>query len=55
MQTDHEIPARREDWMLINEKKKRTCHEVDFAVPTDQRVEIKGSETINKYLDLARE
>ena len=36
-------------------KKKRTCWIVDFAVLTDHRVKVKGSEKRNKYLDLARE
>ena len=37
------------------EKKKRTCKIVDFAVPADPRVKLKGSEKKDKYLDLARE
>ena len=32
IQTDHLIPARRPDLIIIN-KKKRTCKIVDFAVP----------------------
>ena len=28
---------------------------MDFAVPTDHRVKLKGSEKKDKYLDLARE
>ena len=54
IQTDHLIPARRPDLVLIN-KKKRTCQLVDFAVPADHRVKLKESEKIDKYLDLARE
>ena len=40
IQTDHLITARRPDLVLIN-KKKRTCHFVDFAVPADHRVRLK--------------
>ena len=36
-------------------KKKRTCQIVDFAIPADQRVKLKGSERKDKYLELARE
>ena len=43
-QADYLIPVRKPD--LIN-KKKRTCHLVDFAVPVDQRVTIKESEKID--------
>ena len=39
---------------LIN-KKKRTCHQVDFAVPIDYRLKVKVSEKLDKYLNLARE
>ena len=54
IQTDHLITARRPDLVLIN-KKKRTCHIVDFAVPADHRVKLKEIEKKDKYLDLARE
>ena len=41
---------------LKKEKEKtRTCRQVDFDVPVDQRLKIKESDKINKYLDLARE
>ena len=33
LQTDNLIPARRPDLVLID--KKKTCHLMDFAVPTD--------------------
>ena len=36
-------------------KKKRTCRQVDFAIPADHRVKIKESKNREKYLDLARE
>ena len=39
---------------MIN-KKERTCHLVDFAVPADHRVKLKEIEKKNKYMDLARE
>ena len=38
-----------------NNKNKRTCRIVDFAVPVDPRVKLKGCEKRDKYLDLARE
>ena len=46
---------RRLDLVLINKKNKRTCCLVDFAILADNRVKIKESEMIDKYLDLARE
>ena len=53
IQTDHLIPARRPDLIIIN-KRKRICKIVDFAVPVDHRINLKESEK-DKYLDLARE
>ena len=38
---DHPIPGRRSDLVLIEIK--RTCHQVDLALPTDHRVKIKAS------------
>ena len=55
IQTDHLIPARRPDLIIINNKKKRTCKIVDFAVPADHRIKLKECEKKDKYLDLARE
>ena len=55
IQTDHLIPARRPDLIIINKKKKRTCKIVDFAVPADHRIKQKESEKKDKYLNLARE
>ena len=52
--TDHLIPARRLDLIIIN-KKKRTWKIVDFAVPADHRIKLKESEKKDKYLDLAWE
>ena len=37
------------------QKNKRICKIVDFAVPVDQRINLKESEKKDKYLDLARE
>ena len=54
IQTDHLIPARRLDLIIII-KKKRICKIVDFADPADHRINLKESEKKNKYLDLARE
>ena len=51
-QTDHPIPARRPNLIIIN-KKKRICKIVDFAVPADHRIKLKEYEK-DKYLDLAR-
>ena len=54
IQTDHLIPARRQDLIIIN-KEKKICIIVDFAVPADHRINLKESEKKDKYLDLARE
>ena len=54
LDTDQLIPGRRPDQILIN-KKKITCHWVDFAVPADRKMKIEESEKLNKYLDLVRE
>ena len=54
IQTDHLIPARRPDLIIIN-KRKRICKIVDFAVPADHRINLKGSEKSDKYIELARE
>ena len=54
IQTDHLIPSRRPDLIIIN-KKMRICKIVDFAVPADHRINLKESEKKDKYLDPARE
>ena len=54
IQTDHLIPARRPDLIIIN-KKKSISKIVNFAVPADQRINLKEWEKKDKYLDLARE
>ena len=57
VQTDHLIPARRPDLIIINnkKKKKRICKIVDVAFLADHRINLKESEKKDKYLDLARE
>ena len=54
IQTDHLIPAKRPDLIIIN-KRRRICKIVVFAVPADHRINLKESEKKDKYLDLARE
>ena len=54
IQTDHLIPARRQDLIIIN-KKMRICKTVYFAVPADHRINLKESEKKDRYLELARE
>ena len=54
IQTDHLIPARRPDLIIIN-KKERFCKIVDFAVPADHRINLKECKKKDKYLNLARE
>ena len=49
------ILARRPDHIIINnQKKKRTCRIVEFAVPADNRLKLKESAKMGKYLNLAR-
>ena len=54
IQTDHLIPAKRPD-LIILIKKKRTCKIVDFDVPADHRINLKDCEMNDKFLDLAKE
>ena len=54
IQTDHLIPARRPDFLIIN-KRNRICKIIDFTVPADYRINLKESEKKDKYLDLAKE
>ena len=53
IQTDHLIPARRPDLILIN-KRMRIYKIVDFAVPADHKINLKEGEKKVKYIDLAR-
>ncbi len=50
IQTDHLIPARRPDLIIINNKKRRKS-----AVSADHRINLKECGKKDKYLDLARE
>ena len=52
IQADHPIQARRPDPHFINNQK-RVLENV--AVPVDHNVKVKESESVDKYLDLARE
>jgi hypothetical protein len=54
IQTDCIIEARRPDLVIVD-KVKNICQILDFAVPYDTRVNMKESEKIEKYQDLARE
>ena len=49
--TDHLIPVRRPDLIIIN-KKKRTCKIANFAVLSDHRRKLKEFEKKVKYFDL---
>ena len=50
----HLIFARRPN-LAIDDKKKRTCWIVEFAVSADHRVKLKENEKEDKYLDLTKE
>ena len=54
IQTDHLIPARGPDIIIINYKKKN-CKIVDSDVPAEHRINLKESEKKDKYHDLAKE
>ena len=55
IQTDHLIPARRPDLIIIKKKKRGGTYKIiDFAVPADHRIKLKECEKKDKYLDLAR-
>ena len=54
IQCDHEIEARRQDIVLVNEELKE-CKIIDVAVPWDSRIRSKEREKIEKYGDLKRE
>ena len=41
--------------IIVINKKNRTCKIVDFAVPADHRIKLKGCEKKDKYLDLVWE
>ena len=48
---DHPIQAKRLNLVLIY-KKKRTSHQMDFAVPINHKMK---SKKLNKYVELTRE
>ena len=54
MQTDHLIPARRPNLVIIN-KKKRTSGIMDFTVPADHEKKIKENKKRDKYLNFAKD
>ena len=54
IQTNHLIPTRRPDLVIID-KKHKNCRLVDFAVLADYTEKIKENETRDKYLDLTSE
>ena len=45
IRTYYLVPVRRPDLVLIN-KEKRTCHQLDFGVLTDQKVKVKESKKV---------
>ena len=53
--TDHLISARRQDLIIINQRKMRNCKIVDFAVPAYHRIKLKECEKKDEYLDIAWE
>ena len=56
-QTDHLIWVRQDPELIDNQqqKKKRICQIVNFAVPADCRMKLIESDKKDSYLDLARE
>ena len=54
IQTGHPVPGSKVD-IVLNNKKKRIYHFVDFIVPADHRVKMNEIEKIEKYLGLAGE
>ena len=54
IQIDHVIEAWR-PYLVVVDKKRRTCKIIDFAIPGDSRIEGKEKEKIEKYQDLSGE
>ena len=54
IRTDHHIPARRPDIIIVDKEKKETTI-IDVAVPDDMNIEQKEREKISKYQDLRLE
>ena len=56
IQMDHLIPARKPDLVVINQKKKKeVVHSNGFCNASRPQSENEKNETLEKYLDLARE
>ena len=56
IQTDHLIPARRPNLVIIKKKKnKENCQRVNFSVPAGHRVKLKESKKRDKYMNLTKE
>ena len=51
IRTDHLISARKPDLIITGEM--GICKIIDFAVPTDYRIKLKGCEKNDKNLNLA--
>ena len=54
IQTDHLIPTRKPNLVIINKKQKNNSR-VDFAVPENHRMKTKENEKRENYLYIARE
>jgi len=54
VQCDNVIQARRPD-LIVVDKKIKSCHIIDIAIPADCRVHEKEKEKIDKYQELKRE
>ena len=54
VQTNHLFSARRPDLVIINNKKKRTCRIVDFAVPAGHKVKLKEKKDKNLVRELKK-
>ena len=48
------LQVKRPDQVLLN-KKRKSCHIVDFAALADHGVKMKASEKLEKYQDLVRD
>ena len=55
MLMDNLIPARRIELVITKKKKKKTCCQVDLAVPADYRCKTKENEKRDKYLETSPE
>ena len=55
VQTNHFIPVRKPDLVIVCKQKEGTCRTLNFAVLADHRVKIKESDMRDKNLDVDRE